>query len=240
MTLAKKTEPKQERAQRTYHAILDCVEAILLKNPDEKLTPRAVVQATGIPQGTVYRYFADVAEMRDALFERYMTHFQRDVSAAFEAADLPDVAAAMETLFAMILGLNRGNPALLGLSLDPTTQSRVRAVAHQRELIATAIADALVRAGLISGYDKGLLDEIYLCVLISASLTKEAFLWDPQGDSFVIESGRELLRRQAEHIMQKAASAGAVPAEARKRPAARPSMRYSQLKNYRRASALKR
>lgn len=236
----KKTEPKQERAHRTYHAILDCVEAMLLKNPAEKLTPRAVVQATGIPQGTVYRYFADVAEMRDALFERYMTNFQRDVSSVFEAADLSDVATAMETLFEMILGLNRGNPALLALSLDPTTQSRVRAVAHQRELIATAIADALVREGLISGYDKGLLDEIYLCVLISASLTKEAFLWDPEGDSFVIESGRELLRRQADHIMQKASSSGAASGEVRKRAAARPSMRYRQLRNYRRTTALKR
>ncbi len=235
MTLAKKTEPKQERAQRTYHAILDCVEAMLLKNPDEKLTPRAVVQATGIPQGTVYRYFADVAEMRDALFERYMTRFQHDVSSVFEAADLPDVGTAMETLFEMILGLNRGNPALLGLSLDPTTQSRVKAVAHQRELIATAIADALVRGGLIGGYDKGLLDEIYLCVLISASLTKEAFLWDPEGDGFVIESGRELLRRQADHIVQKATSTGA--ASTPKRMVSRPGPRYRQLKNYRRATA---
>ena len=228
----KKTEPKQERAQRTYHAILDCVEAILLNDPAEKLTPRAVVVATGIPQGTVYRYFADVAEMRDALFERYMTHFQRDVRTEFEAADLPDVAAAMETLFEMILGLNRGNPALLALSLDPTTQSRVRAVAHQRELIATAIADALVRQGLIPGYDKGLLDEIYLCVLISASLTKEAFLWDPEGDSFVIESGRELLRRQAEHIVRKSGVGEPKPALS-----ARPSSRFRQLKNYRRTAA---
>jgi AcrR family transcriptional regulator len=232
-----KSEPKQERALKTYHAILDCVEALLLANPDAKLTPRAVVQATGIPQGTVYRYFADVAEMRDALFERYMTNFQNDVRSVFEAADLPDVATAMEKLFEMILGLNRANPALLGLSLDPTTQSRVKAVALQRELIATAIADALVRGGLIAGYDKGLLDEIYLCVLISASLTKEAFLWDPEGDSFVIESGRELLRRQADHIIQKATSTGAAPAEVRKRATARPGMRYRQLKNYRRTAA---
>jgi AcrR family transcriptional regulator len=232
----KKTKPKQDRAQQTYDAILDGVEAILLKNPAEKLTPRAVILATGIPQGTVYRYFADVAEMRDALFERYMTRFQRDVRSVFEAAHLPDVATAMETLFEMILGLNRGNPALWALSLDPTTQSRVRAVAHQRELIATAIADALVRLGLIAGYDKALLDEIYLCVLISASLTKEACLWDPQGDSFVIESGRELLRRQAEHIMQKHDATGGQGAVEKRAVAVRPSPRLSQLRNYRRTA----
>jgi AcrR family transcriptional regulator/HEPN domain-containing protein len=198
-----KTEPKQQRARRTYNAILDSVDELIRTKPSEKLTPRAVVLATGIPQGTVYRYFADVAEMRDALFERYMTQFQEEVRTVFETANPPNVVAAMETLFELILNLNRTYPVLLTLSLDPTTQSRARAVSYQRELIATAIADALVRKGLIAEYDKVFLDEIYLCVLVSASLTKEAFLWDPAGDRFVIDSGRAILRRQAEGFLKK-------------------------------------
>ena len=164
-----KTVPKQKRAQQTYNAILDCVEELILKDPTEKLTPRAVVLATGVPQGTLYRYFADVSEMRDALFERYMIKFYEDVRNVYETANPADVISAMETLFELILGLNRANPVLLALSLDPTTQSRARAVVYQRELIATCIADALVRKGLIEDYDKPLLDEIYLCVLIAAS-----------------------------------------------------------------------
>lgn len=198
-----KTEPKQQRARRTYNAILDSVDELIRTKPSEKLTPRAVVLATGIPQGTVYRYFADVAEMRDALFERYMTQFQEEVRTVFENANPPNVVAAVETLFELILNLNRTYPVLLTLSLDPTTQSRARAVTYQRELIATAIADALVRKGLIAEYDKVFLDEIYLCVLVSASLTKEAFLWDPAGDRFVIDSGRAILRRQAEGFLKK-------------------------------------
>jgi AcrR family transcriptional regulator/HEPN domain-containing protein len=198
-----KTEPKQQRARRTYNAILDSVDELIRTKPSEKLTPRAVVLATGIPQGTVYRYFADVAEMRDALFERYMTQFQEEVRTVFETANPPNVVAAMETLFELILNLNRTYPVLLTLSLDPTTQSRARAVSYQRELIATAIADALVRKGLIAEYDKVFLDEIYLCVLVSASLTQEAFLWDPAGDRFVIDSGRAILRRQAEGFLKK-------------------------------------
>jgi AcrR family transcriptional regulator len=201
-----KTEPKQQRARRTYNAILDSVDELIRTKPSEKLTPRAVVLATGIPQGTVYRYFADVAEMRDALFERYMTQFQEEVRTVFETANPPNVVAAMETLFELILNLNRTYPVLLTLSLDPTTQSRARAVTYQRELIATAIADALVRKGLIAEYDKVFLDDLYLCVLVSASLTKEAFLWDPAGDRFVIDSGRAILRRQAEGFLKKSAA----------------------------------
>jgi len=195
-----KTVPQQKRAQQTYNAILDCVENIILNNSAEKLTPRAVVIGTGVPQGTLYRYFSDVAEMRDALFERYMIKFREDVRNVYESAHPHDVVDAMENLFELILGLNRANPVLLALSLDPTTQSRARAVVYQRELIATCIADALVRKGLLSSYDKAFLDEIYLCVLVSASLTKEAFLWDPAGDEFVIESGRQIVRRQAEGL----------------------------------------
>lgn len=234
-----KSVPKQKRALQTYNAILDCVEELILKNSSEKLTPRAVVLATGVPQGTLYRYFADVAEMRDALFERYMIKFREDVRNVYETANPLDVVAAMETLFALILDLNRANPVLLALSLDPTTQSRARAVVYQRELIATCIADALVRKGLIRDYDKAFLDDLYLCVLVSASLTKEAFLWDPAGDEYVIEAGRQIIRRQAEGLSSRSVEgrAGAM------KPAAdaglstirhRETGRLKHLKNYRR------
>lgn len=234
-----KTIPKQKRALKTYNAILDCVEELILKDSSEKLTPRAVVLATGVPQGTLYRYFADVAEMRDALFERYMIKFREDVRNVYETANPPDVIAAMETLFELILGLNRANPVLLALSLDPTTQSRARAVVYQRELIATCIADALVRKGLIQVYDKAFLDEIYLCVLVAASLTKEAFLWDPAGDEYVIESGRQIIRRQAEGLSSRSAARQGNSAQALADPARaaaqRQARRFKHLRNYRRA-----
>ena len=230
-----KTVPKQKRALQTYNAILDCVEEILLTEPSEKLTPRAVVIATGVPQGTLYRYFSDVSEMRDALFERYMTQFREDVRQVYETANPADVVAAMETLFDLILDLNRANPVLLALSLDPTTQSRARAVAYQRELIATCIADALVRKGLIADYDKPFLDEIYLCVIVAASLTKEAFLWDPAGDEFVIESGRQIMRRQAEGLCSRSISGQAVPATDRPWTEPRQTRQFRHLRNYRRA-----
>jgi AcrR family transcriptional regulator len=234
-----KTVPKQKRAQQTYNAILDCVEELILKDPSEKLTPRAVVLATGVPQGTLYRYFSDVSEMRDALFERYMIKFKEDVRNVYETASPPDVVAAMETLFELILDLNRANPVLLTLSLDPTTQSRARAVVYQRELIATCIADALVRKGLIRNYDKVFLDEIYLCVLVAASLTKEAFLWDPLGDEFVIESGRQIIRRQAEGLSSRSTwrqSEGSSAPIDPVRPAGeqRQNRRFKYLKNYHR------
>ena len=234
-----KTVPKQKRAQETYNAILDCVEQLILKESSEKLTPRAVVIATGVPQGTLYRYFADVSEMRDALFERYMINFKEDVRNVYETANTTDVVSAMETLFELILNLNRANPVLLTLSLDPTTQSRARAVVYQREMIAAYIADALVRKQLISDYDKAFLDEIYLCVLIAASLTKEAFLWDPAGDEFVIESGRRIIRRQAEGLAARSAPASIVQpdkAGVERATEVRDSRRNRNLKIYRRAS----
>jgi AcrR family transcriptional regulator len=218
---------------------LDCVEELILKHPSEKLTPRTVVIATGVPQGTLYRYFSDVAEMRDALFERYMIKFREDVRNVYETGNPADVIAAMETLFELILGLNRANPVLLALSLDPTTQSRARAVVYQRELIATCIADALVRKGLIRDYDKAFLDEIYLCVLIAASLTKEAFLWDPEGDDFVIESGRQIIRRQAEGLSSRSirsqnGSSKAPIGAGQPAGGHRQDRRFKYLRNYRR------
>jgi AcrR family transcriptional regulator len=197
-----KREPQQERAQRTYNRILDSVEDIILKKTVHKLTPRAVVLATGIPQGTLYRYFSDVIEMRDALFERYMARFVIQVSAMLVTADIPDAVSAMVLVFDLILRYNRANPVLLTLSLDPTTHSRRRAVEHQRELIATRIAETLLSKGLIRSYDKAMLDEIYLCVLVSASLTKEAFVRDPAGETFAIEAGRRIIRRQAEGFLE--------------------------------------
>jgi AcrR family transcriptional regulator len=173
--------------------------------------------------------------MRDALFERYMTQFREDVRLVYEAANPPDVVAAMETLFDLILDLNRANPVLLALSLDPTTQSRARAVAYQRELIATSIADALVRKGLIRDYDKPFLDEIYLCVIVAASLTKEAFLWDPAGDEFVIESGRQIIRRQAEGLCSRSEPSQAGLSTDWPGTEPRQTRRFKYLRNYRRA-----
>jgi AcrR family transcriptional regulator len=122
-----KTVPKLKRALQIYNTILDYVEEILLNNSSEELTLRVVVLVTGVPQGALYRYFSDISEMLDALFERYMIKFWEDVRNVCAAANPPDVVAAMETLFELILGLNRANPGLLALSLDPTTQSaRIR------------------------------------------------------------------------------------------------------------------
>lgn len=194
---AVKREPRQERAKKTYNTILDCVERIILTKSIEKLTPRAVVLETGITQGALYRYFADVIEMRDALFERYMAEFHALVSGSFEKARLANAADAMELLFELVLDFNRRRPAILRLSLDPTTHGRVHAVEQQRQSIASIIAETLRVKGIIKDYDRATLEEIYLCVLISASLTKAALLRAPDGDPLTIDAARRIIRRQA-------------------------------------------
>ncbi len=194
---AAKKEPRQERAKKTYNAILDCVERIILTKSIEKLTPRAVVLETGITQGALYRYFADVAEMRDALFERYMTEFHDLVRTSFEKAKLSDAVEAMELLFELVLGFHRRRPAILRLSLDPTTHGRAHAVETRRQSIASIIAETLRVKGIIKDYDRATLEEIYLCVMISASLTKAALLRAPDGDPLTIDAARRIIRRQA-------------------------------------------
>jgi AcrR family transcriptional regulator len=192
-----KREPLQERAKKTYNSILDCVERIILTKSIDKLTPRAVVLETGITQGALYRYFADVIEMRDALFERYMAEFHELVSSSFEKAKLSDAAAAMELLFELVLDFNRRRPAMLRLSLDPTTHSRAHAVEQRRQSIASIIAETMRVKGIIADYDRATLEEIYLCVMVSASLTKAALLRAPDGDPLTIEAARRIIRRQA-------------------------------------------
>ena len=97
----------------------------------------------------------------------------------------------------------------------------------------------LRRKGLIRDYDKPFLDEIYLCVLVAASLTKEAFLWDPAGDEFVIDSGRQIIRRQAEGLSSRSAAGQGkdprTPGDADRLGEPRVPRQLKHLRNYRRA-----
>lgn len=191
-------EPLQDRGKKTYNRILDCVERIIQTRSVEKLTPRAVVLETGVSQGALYRYFADASEMRDALFERYMAEFEEFASARFQEADLSNAVEAMELLFELVLDFNRSRPAMLRLSLDPTTHSRIHTVEQQRQSVASIIAETMRVKGIIDNYDRLTIEEIYLCVLISASLTKAALLRAPEGDLLTINAARRIIRRQAE------------------------------------------
>jgi AcrR family transcriptional regulator len=125
---------RRQRASETRERILDAGAELLHGFPTwnwRALTVRSVAERAGVNERTVYRYFANERELRDAV----MTRFEEEAGVDIEGLGLDDVGAVT----ARILEHVSSFPVVPRTPRDPTVAS---ANQRQREALLAAVTPA--------------------------------------------------------------------------------------------------
>ena len=187
-------EPQQERSRARVRQILVAADEVLAADGFESLTVRRIAQAAGVPVGSIYQFFPDKAAVIDALARTYIEEFGAaidELTAAAQGAVWQDPVRTLVDAFAQMYRSRPGYVALwAGRHLSPQ-------LAEVDEANNAAIADG-VRQVLIA--QTGLADSAGLArisriaVVVADALLQFAFHDGTEGDEFVLDELKVLLR----------------------------------------------
>lgn len=103
--------PVQRRSTERLTRILDACAALLDEVGYDALSTRAVAQRAGVSIGSVYRFFGNKREMADALAQRNLERFTRQVTERLEAATgAPGWRQAIDVVLDEYLDMKRTAP----------------------------------------------------------------------------------------------------------------------------------
>lgn len=150
--LLEKNKPRQERAKRTYEAILTAAAELLMEVGVERISTNLVAERAGITVPALYRYFPNKYSVLNALgaavMDRQNTVFQAWFKEHLKHGDPQDLIDNVEALLRQTYEVTRDQPG--GLEIIQA----LRAVAPLREvrieshkLVSDQFAD--IAAGLI-------------------------------------------------------------------------------------------
>ena len=124
-------QPKQERAQATYEAMVAAAAELLETEGEPALSTRRVAERAGVSVGSLYQYFPNKAAIVSALIERYVggdyVLFEQMVEAAREVKleeAIPFVVRAM-------LGVYRTHAKTRGILFEQMAAVGRTAFLHQ-------------------------------------------------------------------------------------------------------------
>ncbi|WDO09220.1 TetR family transcriptional regulator [Streptomyces murinus] len=184
--------PVQRRSAERLTRILDACAELLDEVGYDGLSTRAVAVRAGVPIGSVYRFFGNKRQMADALAQRNLELYIKQVIGRLERAAAGDWRAAMDAVLDEYLAMKRTAP---GFSLvDFGNQIPVGArQAEPNSRVADRLSELL--AGYIGRTPDEELRRAFLVAVESAdTLVQLAFRLDPEGDEAIIHETRELLR----------------------------------------------
>ena len=184
--------PVQRRSAERLTRILDACAELLDEVGYDGLSTRAVAVRAGVPIGSVYRFFGNKRQMADALAQRNLELYIKQVIGRLERAAAGDWRAAMDAVLDEYLAMKRTAP---GFSLvDFGNQIPVGArQAEPNSRVADRLSELL--AGYIGRTPDEALRRAFLVAVESAdTLVQLAFRLDPEGDEAIIHETRELLR----------------------------------------------
>ncbi|HEX7132481.1 MAG TPA: helix-turn-helix domain-containing protein [Iamia sp.] len=139
--------PQQRRSAEKVAAIVGAARSVLVDGGE--LTTAVLARRAGVAIGTVYRYFADV----DAVLEAVLVEHAEAATAAVDAAldALPPDADARTAFHAVLdahLALYRRRPELTAILSDPALAARHRGI--------EAVSDGAMAAVLAARFDADL------------------------------------------------------------------------------------
>lgn len=147
----KKRHFQQERAERTYHSILEAAAKVFPKKGFDKTQVPDVARAAGISVGAVYRYFDDKRELFLEMIESELASARADVTARLAPENFAGTSPidAIDRVLDVLFERVKKNPALtkvyLAMSLTDRDVARIRQETeqHDRAALAAMIAAAL-------------------------------------------------------------------------------------------------
>ncbi|MFE9922023.1 TetR family transcriptional regulator [Streptomyces sp. NPDC005774] len=192
--------PVQRRSTERLARILDACAALLDEVGYDALSTRAVAQRAGVPVGSVYRFFGNKREMADALAQRNLECFTRQVTDRLNAVTGdPGWRQAMDVVLDGYLDMKRTAPgfSLVDFGNQIPVGTRRTEPNHR-------VADHLT--GLLSGYldrepDEELRRGFLIAVETADALVHLAFRMAPEGDEEIIAELREMLRAYLARVL---------------------------------------
>jgi AcrR family transcriptional regulator len=150
---AAKAGPKrQERGLRRIESILDAAEAVMAEVGYEAATTNQIAARAGVSPGSLYQYFANKAEVAEALARRYLDSLSRAYGevAGLELASLP-VPELVDRVVDPVVAFNLAHPAakalLAGAGVSPelaaATAALHEALCDRVETLLGAVAPGL-------------------------------------------------------------------------------------------------
>ncbi|MFI8305670.1 TetR family transcriptional regulator [Streptomyces sp. NPDC085927] len=192
--------PVQRRSTERLARILDACAALLDEVGYDALSTRAVAQRAGVPIGSVYRFFGNKREMADALAQRNLERFTRQVTDRLKTAPgAPGWRQAMDVVLDEYLDMKRTAP---GFSLvdfgnqipvgTRRTEPNHRVADHLTHLLSRHLdrePDEELRRGFL------------IAVETADALVHLAFRTAPEGDEEIIAELREMLRAYLARVL---------------------------------------
>jgi AcrR family transcriptional regulator len=138
--------PKQQRSRERVERIMDATAAIVAKVGDEGLTIRTVADESGMPEATIYRYFADRDEICAAFLDREMEKLDLAVAEAFAALEQVSLRSMVETSMFAHLHHHQAHPETVrlwfGSPRSPVVDEHVRKMDKRMGVWLRAVVDA--------------------------------------------------------------------------------------------------
>ena len=207
--LLEKKKPRQERAKRTYDAILVAASELLIEVGVERISTNIIAQRANITVPALYRYFPNKYAVIHALGASMMDK-QNDVCLQwFELhADQKQPEVLLESIDSLLrLTFNVTREQLAGLEVIQA----LRAVGPLQELrltsnrlVAQQFAEVLAE---MFGWqvDESLVTQSRLSVDIGYSIVELALEDDTAPDGAILEQGAQMIRMYWRDILQQRA-----------------------------------
>jgi AcrR family transcriptional regulator len=142
----RKRDFKQERARRTYEAILRAAAKLFPKRGFDGAQVPDIAKAAGVSTGAVYRYFTDKREIFLEMLELHLDEARAEVDARMKARNFQSPDAIVEAVVDEIFAQTRRDPALarIYLSMSFTDRDvgalRARTEAADRDAVALLVS----------------------------------------------------------------------------------------------------
>lgn len=120
-------QPRQQRAVNTVEKLLDTAETVFRDIGYDKANTNLIAETSGIPVGTLYRWFPDKAALADGLAARYLAELA-DTYATLVTDRAPSavlIRSAIEDLAALVRQ-HPAMPAIIAASATSDTGQRLR------------------------------------------------------------------------------------------------------------------
>jgi AcrR family transcriptional regulator len=145
-------EPVQRRSRERVETLVNAAEELLAKGGVEALTTRSLAEYTGIPVGTIYRYF----DNRDAIIAAYLDRELEEIERAVDEAvqELDKITFRSMTRAVALAHLHHhqdhpeGVPVWFGGRLNPAVHDSVRELDRR---MASSLTAATLAAGFLDG-----------------------------------------------------------------------------------------
>ena len=151
--MAKKRLFQQERAERTYRAILAAAAKVFPKRGFEGAQVPDIARAAGVSVGIVYRYFDDKREIFLEMLESHLNAARAEVAARLPPAELAGVApvSAIARVVEVVFDEAQRDPALAKVYLAASltdkdvAKMRIESETYDRSVVAAILETAISR-----------------------------------------------------------------------------------------------